>query len=31
MAAASDWQTWTDAHFPDERVERIYPNAIRVE
>lgn len=31
MAAASGWQTWTDAHFPDERVERIYPNAIRVE
>lgn len=31
MAAEQGWQVWTDAHFPDARVERIYPNAIRVE
>lgn len=31
IKAEKGWQVWVDTHFEDERVERIYPNAIRVE
>ena len=31
VPAKESWQVWTDAHFEDARVERIYPNAILVE
>lgn len=31
IPAEEGWQVWTDAHFEDTRVERIYPNAILVE
>lgn len=31
VAASSDWQNWMDERFGDERLERIYPNAITVE
>lgn len=30
IAAEKDWQIFIDEHFGDERMERIYPNAIRV-
>lgn len=31
IAAESGWQVWTDEHFEDTRMERIYPNAIMIE
>lgn len=31
IQAEEGWQVWIDEHFEDERVERIYPNAIRVD
>ena len=31
MPAEEGWQVWTDEHYGDARVERIYPNAVRVE
>ena len=31
LAAESDWQRTMDEHFTDERMERIYPNALTVE
>ena len=31
VAAASGWSQWIDDHFPNERMERIYPNSKRVE
>lgn len=30
-AAEKEWQIWIDEHFGDDRIERIYPNAIRVD
>lgn len=30
IAAEDSWQVWTDAHYDDARMERIYPNAITV-
>ena len=31
IAATSGWQRTMDERFPDERMERIYPNALTVE